>query len=133
MRILVALVSALALTLLPAMPAQAAPAATSKIVGTWKGESSGYEGGVYVSRELRWTITKSKGPAFTGTKSWRDVGGKWSAPEVMNGVLLSNGEVRWADEDGTFLGMLDGGHISGTYLEPGSDSAAFSQHLKKVK
>lgn len=132
MRILIAVISAIALTLLPSMPAQAGSADASPIIGTWKGTSTGYEGGVYVSKEIKWVITRSKGTSFSGTKSWRPAGGTWSAAELVVGVMLPSGEVRWADEDGTFLGVLENSRrIRGTYLETGTDQAAFDQIVRK--
>lgn len=134
MRIIAALISALALTLLPTIPAHAAPASGSQVVGTWKGTSVGYEAGAYTSQETKWTITKSKGTTFAGTKVWRIEGGSWSAPEPVSGVILSTGEVRWSDADGVFIGELDGSrHIHGTYMEVGADQAVFHQHVRKVK
>lgn len=134
MRILIALMSALALTLVPTMPAQADSVDASMIVGTWKGTYSGYEGGEHVTKEAKWVITKSRGTAFTGTKTWRLVGGAWSAPERLAGVLLPSGDVRWTDEDGYFIGVMENSRsIRGTYMEAGADQAVYDQRIRKIK
>lgn len=135
MRMLVALTSVVALTFLPSSPAQAAEDA-SGLVGTWRGTSEGFQDGEYLTLELRWTVTKARGTSFIGAKSWRPAGAKkWSSPERTTGVILPNGDIRWVDDDGVFLGQIgEAGDIRGTYLEAEiGDQSALDHRLRKVR
>lgn len=103
--------------------------------GQWVGSNTGYENGVYVKRELRLTITKTRGSAFSGTKGWRDLGATtWEGPEPIQGILLPNGEIHAADADGIMVGTLVSPkefHL--VYTEVGGDGSAFLQKLVKQK
>ena len=101
--------------------------------GVWTGTSEGFENGTFISREVRFTISSTKGAAFTGTKSWREKGGEWSAPEPFQGVFATARTYRAVDEDGYMFGTLvSPTRIRGTYQEAGTDAAAYTQILTKT-
>lgn len=136
MRTLGVTVAAALITLLPVSSAQAQESAAPRnvgITGMWLGTNSGYENGVYTSREVRYSITGVTGVAITGTKSWRQVGGEWSEPEQFQGVLYKSGDFHAVDDDGYFLGRLvTPTKIRGTYLEAGEDQSALVVSLTKA-
>ena len=123
------------MVLAPATAQAASPLAprNAGFEGVWTGTSEGFENGVFVSREVRFTIVSRQGAAFTGTKSWREKGGEWSAPEPFQGVFVTARTYRAVDGDGYLTGTLvSPTRIRGTYQEAGSDAAAYTQILTKI-
>jgi hypothetical protein len=135
MRILLASVAAIALTM--ALAACAPSGATSvaedgAIEGTWIGSNLGYEDGEYQEREIRLIIEQSTETTFSGVKSWRELGGKWSKPENFAGALLDSTAFHAADSDGYIIGtVVSSTSIQATYLEAGDDHGAFALELEK--
>ncbi len=124
------------IALLPATASHAQPMAKPKnlgVAGLWEGTNTGFENGVFRVREIRFSIAKTNGVALTGTKSWRDLGGTWSAEEPFQGVLYKSGELHAVDSDGYIIGRLvSPTRIRATYLEAGEDQAAFVLNLTKA-
>lgn len=135
MRTLGVTVAAAMLAILPVSAAQAHESAAPRnvgVTGTWVGTNSGYENGVFTSREVRYAITDVTGVAITGTKSWRQDNGEWSEPEGFQGVLYKSGEFNAVDDDGYILGRLvSPTKIRATYLEAGEDQSALVVVLNK--
>lgn len=103
------------------------------IAGTWIGTQRGFENGTYVNRQVRLIVTKAKGEAISGTKSWREISGTWSEPEEFQGAVKKSGEIHAVDEDGYLIGeLVSPTRIRATYLEAGTDQAAFICDLKKA-
>ena len=87
-----------------------------------------------MNRQVRFIITKVKGEALTGNKSWRESNGQWSEPERFQGVLTKSGVFRAVDEDGYIFGeLISPSRILGTYMEAGADQVTLIQDLRKVK
>ena len=104
------------------------------IEGTWIGEQIGYEQGVLKETEVRYLIEDSVGGAFSGTKSWREVGGQWSEAEVFEGAFIDSQQFYATDSDGFTVGKLTSSNsITSTYLESGEDQGAFAENLTKTK
>ena len=121
-------------SLLAPVAAQAGSQDSPRITGTWKGTGVGVRNGAFIDQELRFTITKTRGQAFIGIKSWRPVGGAWSDPEPIQGVVMPTGEVRWVEPDGMFIGELDSGKaLHGTYMESSPDQVSIFQQYRRVK
>ena len=103
------------------------------IAGTWIGTQKGFENGTYMNRQVRLIVTKAKGEAISGTKSWREISGAWSEPEAFQGAVMKSGEFRAVDEDGYLIGeLVSPTRIRATYLEAGTDQAALICDLKKA-
>ena len=136
MRKITALVSlVLMLAVAPATAHATAPQAprNAGFEGVWTGTQEGFENGTFVTQEVRFTISSRQGAAFTGSKSWREKGGEWSTPEKFQGVFTSSKSFQAVDEDGYIFGtMVTPAKIRGTYLESGSDAAAFTHVLTKT-
>jgi len=98
--------------------------------GTWIGSNLGYEDGEYQEREIRLIIEQSTEGAFSGVKSWRELGGEWSEPENFAGALLDSTGFHAADDDGYIIGtVVSPTSIQATYLEAGDDHGAFALDL----
>lgn len=137
MRKIVSVLAAVVFVLITPAVSQAQPQSErskANIVGTWVGSNSGFELGVFVDRQVRYTISSMNKQTFTGNKSWRQNNGEWSNTEAIQGVLLKSGQFMTVDEDGIFIGKLvSRNRISGTYLEVGSDAAALVTTLTRQK
>lgn len=136
MRILVAAAAALLIATIAPATAQAdqaqAPGNTG-ITGTWIGTQKGFENGTYVSRQVRFVVTKAKGESLTGTKSWRETNGEWSEPEPFQGAILKSGTFHAVDDDGYIIGeLVSPTRIRATYLEAGNDQAVLIQDMTKA-
>lgn len=137
MRRAIAIGAILSMSLVYPAAAQAQPRAerpTTNVTGTWIGSNYGFESGVFINRQVRYTVTTMNGQTLTGTKSWRLDNGDWSETEVFQGVLRKTGEFLASDEDGIFIGELTSrNRITGTYLEVGTDAAVLVTTLTKQK
>lgn len=99
--------------------------------GTWAQTGTGYEKGSPVTwRDQTLVIEEAEGPGFTGFKEYTPDGGQ-PQKESVNGVVGADGDIRMADEDGSFLGRLVDGKILGQYVEVGDDAAAINVELTR--
>lgn len=128
----------IAFAVIAAIPTSAQAAHTQAprntgLSGTWIGTQKGFESGTYVTRQVRLVVTKVKGEAMSGTKSWREINGSWSEPETFQGAVMKSGEFRAVDEDGYFIGeLISPTRIRATYLEAGADQTVLISDLKKA-
>lgn len=105
----------------------------TSIEGSWVGEQIGYEKGVLKETEVRYLIEESAGGVFSGTKSWRELGGQWSEAEVFEGAFIDSQQFYATDSDGLIVGkMTSSNSITATYLESGDDQGAFAENLTRT-
>lgn len=94
--------------------------------GTWTGELDGYGMGKADNNVIKeFTITDVAGSAFTGQVRHRPADGDWETPELIDGVVMSDGTIEFVDSDGTYIGHKTGANtLEISYLEPSKDDAS---------
>jgi hypothetical protein len=94
--------------------------------GTWTGELNGYGMAKADNNVIKeFTITDVVGSAFTGQVRHRPADGDWETPELIDGVVMSDGTIQFVDGDGTYIGHKTGSNtLEVSYLEPSKDDAS---------
>jgi hypothetical protein len=94
--------------------------------GTWSGELDGYGMAKADNNVIKeFTITDVAGSAFTGQVRHRPTDGDWEAPELIDGVVMSDGTIQFVDSDGTYVGHKTGSNtLEIAYFEPSKDDAS---------
>lgn len=94
--------------------------------GTWTGELDGFGMAKADNNVIKeFTITDVAGSAFTGQVRHRPTDGDWETPELIDGVVMSDGTIQFVDSDGTYIGHKTGDTtLEISYLEPSKDDAS---------
>lgn len=94
--------------------------------GTWVGELDGYGMAKADNNVIKeFTITDVVGSAFTGQVRHRPADGDWETPELIDGIVMSDGTIQFVDSDGTYIGHKNGANtLEISYLEPSKDDAS---------
>jgi hypothetical protein len=94
--------------------------------GTWTGELNGYGMAKADNNVIKeFTITDVVGSAFTGQVRHRPADGDWETPELIDGVVMSDGTIQFVDGDGTYIGHKTGSNtLEVSYLQLSKDDAS---------